>query len=263
MYSFPTLWSAPLAAAAWQLMTALLLAHLAGDFVFQTESMVRNKRQPDTLFTHAVIHAVLAYVAVGRWALWIVPAIVFVGHAAIDAVKARADRQTQAVFWLDQAAHLAVIAVLARLLGGADAPGAWAALGGGGWSATCVLVSGGIICVRVCAVAIGFWVHPYLEELKAAGQGGFAADAVRGLTNGGRTIGQWERALIFLLVVAGLPSGIGFLIAAKSIFRFGELSDRKNRMEAEYITIGTLMSFGVAIAIAYGTLAVVRHAAAW
>jgi hypothetical protein len=67
-------------------------------------------------------------------------------------------------------------------------------------------------------------------------------------------IGQWERALIFIFVFIGQPGAVGFLVAAKSIFRFGELSDRRNRMEAEYITIGTLMSFGMAIAFSLATL---------
>jgi uncharacterized membrane protein (DUF485 family) len=43
------------------------------------------------------------------------------------------------------------------------------------------------------------------------------------------------------------------LITAKSIFRFGEIKERQNRLEAEYIIIGTLMSFGYAIFIAYAT----------
>lgn len=263
MYSLSRLWAPLFTVPAAQLGAALLLAHLAGDFVFQTDAMVRNKHRLDTLLAHAALHAALAYVLVGRWSLWLMPVLVFLGHAAIDAVKARAGRPAQLVFWLDQLAHLAVLAVIVRAVGGAGGPGTWTAAAGRDWMAACVLVAGGIVCVRVCAVAIGFWVHPYLEELKAAGQGGFASDAARGLTNGGRTIGQWERALIFLLVLVGLPSGIGFLIAAKSIFRFGELSNRNNRMEAEYITIGTLMSFGAAIAIAYGTLVLVRAVAAW
>jgi len=60
-------------------------------------------------------------------------------------------------------------------------------------------------------------------------------------------------ALIFLFVSLGQPASIGFLVAAKSIFRFGELKDRGNRMEAEYITIGSLMSFGWAITTGYLT----------
>ncbi len=48
------------------------------------------------------------------------------------------------------------------------------------------------------------------------------------------------------------PAGVGFLIAAKSVFRFGELSDSSRRMEAEYIIIGTLYSFLFGLVSAYG-----------
>jgi Na+/citrate or Na+/malate symporter len=70
-----------------------------------------------------------------------------------------------------------------------------------------------------------------------------ASGSERGFPDGGKLIGQLERFLIFLFVMTGQIEGVGFLVAAKSVFRFGELSDHKNRLEAEYITIGTLMSF--------------------
>ena len=44
------------------------------------------------------------------------------------------------------------------------------------------------------------------------------------LPKGGRLIGRLERAMILMLVLAGQPDGIGFLIAAKSILRFNELA---------------------------------------
>ncbi|MDK2969458.1 MAG: hypothetical protein PWQ65_561, partial [Bacteroidota bacterium] len=37
------------------------------------------------------------------------------------------------------------------------------------------------------------------------------------------------------------------LVAAKSVFRFGDLKDSGNRKLTEYILIGTLLSFGIAI----------------
>ncbi len=81
----------------------------------------------------------------------------------------------------------------------------------------------------------------------------------RGLENGGRTIGQWERGLIFLFVMVNIPSAVGFLVTAKSIFRFGELTNSHNRKEAEYITIGTLMSFGIAFAVSLATRFVITR----
>ncbi|MEA5078118.1 MAG: hypothetical protein VB013_06070 [Anaerolineaceae bacterium] len=70
-----------------------------------------------------------------------------------------------------------------------------------------------------------------------------------GFENGGRVIGYLERLLIFVFIATGQYAGIGFLVAAKSIFRFGEFKDSENRMEAEYIIIGTFLSFLYAIVV--------------
>jgi hypothetical protein len=39
----------------------------------------------------------------------------------------------------------------------------------------------------------------------------------------------------------------GFLLAAKSVFRFGDLKESKDRKLTEYVLIGTLLSFGIAL----------------
>jgi hypothetical protein len=66
-------------------------------------------------------------------------------------------------------------------------------------------------------------------------------------------IGQLERGLIFALVMFGQAQGVGLLIAAKSILRFGAVKD--DRRLSEYVIIGTLASFGWALVVAYATLA--------
>jgi len=67
----------------------------------------------------------------------------------------------------------------------------------------------------------------------------------KGLQNAGKYIGWLERFLIVTFVWAGELSAIGFLIAAKSIFRFGEIKDKQDRQLAEYILIGTLLSLRI------------------
>ncbi len=82
------------------------------------------------------------------------------------------------------------------------------------------------------------------------------------IPNAGRLIGQLERTLILFLVIAGVPSGIGFLIAAKSVLRFGDVTAEgtDNRKMAEYVIIGTLASFTFAIPVAYATAALLQSA---
>lgn len=65
--------------------------------------------------------------------------------------------------------------------------------------------------------------------------------------NAGKYIGILERLFIFFFVVIDFWEGIGFLLAAKSIFRFGDLKESKDVRLTEYILIGTLLSFGLGI----------------
>lgn len=226
---------------------SLLAAHALADFVFQPDWMVKAKQRTSVLLLHSLIAAVLAYAAAGRWDLWLLPALVFLSHAAIDHLKARA-RGSLRVFLLDQAAHIAVVGLLAWMLTRQGELTLWGnrfgLLAWRGW----ILVTGLVLCVRVGGILVGFWVKPYLDEIERANIGAGEGAKARGLTNGGRVIGQMERLLIFMLIGMGQLAGVGFLVAAKSIFRFGELKDRENRMEAEYITIGTLISFSWAFA---------------
>ncbi|HHN47379.1 MAG TPA: DUF3307 domain-containing protein, partial [Bacteroidales bacterium] len=69
------------------------------------------------------------------------------------------------------------------------------------------------------------------------------------LADAGKFIGILERLLVFTFIVTGHWEGVGFLLAAKSIFRFGDLKESKDRKLTEYILIGTLLSFGIAIVV--------------
>jgi hypothetical protein len=206
----------------------------------------RNIGVPETLLAVAV----LTYVLVGLWSSWLLPALVTVTHAALGAVKRQWGNNRPLWFWLDQSGYLVVLAALASTMTyPVDQNILWVRVFGDLWWRMLVLGAGILTSVFAGGVVIGFWAHPFLIEVKQEG----GDVRVRGPEKGGKTIGRLERALIMLLVLIGQPGGVAFLIAAKSVFRFGELSDRQNRMEAEYITIGTLMSFTWGLVIAWLT----------
>lgn len=73
------------------------------------------------------------------------------------------------------------------------------------------------------------------------------------LTGAGQTIGQLERLMIYVLYLTGHVGVIGFLIAAKSILRFGEMSHESLpvRKHTEYVIIGTLWSFLLALVVSW------------
>lgn len=90
--------------------------------------------------------------------------------------------------------------------------------------------------------AVAWVVAPYADQL----------DEEPGLVRGGWVIGMAERLLIYVFVLAGAPSAIGFLGTAKSLFRFGEVTGAEKRRHAEYvIIIGTLVSFAYAVTLSY------------
>ncbi len=66
-----------------------------------------------------------------------------------------------------------------------------------------------------------------------------------GLPNAGRYIGWLERVLIITFILVGNYNGIGFILAAKGILRFGEIKESSDRKFAEYVILGTLLSFSI------------------
>lgn len=79
-----------------------------------------------------------------------------------------------------------------------------------------------------------------------AGEGGTRPGEPResdALDKAGRLIGYLERLLIVTFILAGEYTAIGFLVAAKGLFRF---NDPK---KAEYVIVGTLLSFTTAVLV--------------
>lgn len=63
------------------------------------------------------------------------------------------------------------------------------------------------------------------------------------LPKAGQWIGYIERMLILTFVFVGSFEGVGFLLAAKSVFRFGELNNAKEIRTTEYVLIGYTCKF--------------------
>ena len=222
----------------------LVSAHFIADFLLQPDWLYRSKVKWWGIPLHALIVAATAYLLLQQWTAWAVPLLLFVSHGITDFIKTRSV-DTWRSFCVDQLAHL-------FLLGGI----AWLGLGRG-WMmefngagiSLMVLVAGFIATVHGAGYLVGKVAAQLQEENDLAG-------SLSGLANGGKLIGQLERALIFLLVLMGQPGGIGFLVAAKSILRFSEA--KESQKLAEYVLIGTLLSFGLAIAAATLTRTLVR-----
>ena len=217
--------------------TALLFAHVVADFMLQTNKMVENKRSFKTLAIHGALVLATAQLALGHAAAPILLALA-IAHVAIDVIKTYGNFRSFTAFCVDQLAHLITLAATAYV-----APTLWAT---GAWSAMpnalplMALATGVIITLFAGQYAIALFMRPHSIRQQN-----------KGLRDGGRQIGLLERGLIFLFILTGHPIGVGFLIGAKSILRFGTAS--RDQRTAEYVIIGTLASFGWAIVAALFT----------
>jgi hypothetical protein len=222
--------------------TTLLFAHVLADFVLQTNWMIARKGGVGMAAHIAVVLATaIALTGSLHPALFALTAV----HLGFDLAKTRLAGPGPVPFIADQAAHLASLFAVALW-----APGLWAA---GVWAmhlpatiaallpSLMALAAGFILATRAGGFAVGILMAPWV------------AAAPQGLPGGGRVIGLLERGLIFVLILAGQPAAVGFLIAAKSVLRYE--ATREDQKAAEYVIIGTLASFGWAVIVAYGTLA--------
>lgn len=233
---------------ALQTFVALLLAHVLADFVFQSKWMVENKRKPKILLLHIAIVFVISAAMLGG--NWILALLIAAAHLTIDAAKTWLLSQKTdhgvTLFFIDQIAHIATIAAAAIWMPQAAASGIW-----GPWLHIAIIpaivLSGFIITVNAGGHVVGLVTSQYAEKFER-----------QGLPQAGKTIGQLERTLIFLLIMIQQPAGIGFLIAAKSLLRF---EATKEQEASEYVIIGTLTSFGWGLAMSSGTFALAQIAA--
>ncbi len=189
------------------------------------------------MLLHGGVHAGLAYGLYQAWAVWTLPLAVFIVHVTIDLIKKMFGRDSATAFVWDQGAHLVSLTGIGWLFTKSE----WIPAFSGNAYALIAGFAGFVATV----LGAGYLVGKIAGRIKD--QNGLEID---GLINGGALIGNLERALIFLLIYISQPAGIGFLVAAKSILRFEEA---KNQKLAEYVLIGTLLSFSLAIAIATAT----------
>jgi hypothetical protein len=223
---------------------ALLTAHLVTDFPLQPDWMVRTKRNPAVLLLHVVLMATVATAALGNWWGWRLIAVLAGTHLVMDAIKVYFLGDDFRAFAWDQLVHLAVIAGLAVAFPLTFAQGLWGQLSPPQLRAYLIglcLLAGVIAALPVGAILIRKVTAPFAQQM---------GEDIQGLRNGGTYIGYLERGLILLLILLGQPAGVGFLITAKSILRFGDVKDSNQRKLTEYIIIGTFLSFGWGLLVA-------------
>jgi len=239
------------------LFIPLLAGHLIGDFLLQTRAMAEAKKGLAARVWHAAVVGAVTCVLVAPGppspaAAWLAVGLAVLLHFAIDTVKSglASEDWNVYVFLIDQAAHVLALVGITVAFTSSGYSCLWMRVTPA-YFRILILISGLILCVWFGAILMGKALQPVIREL--------GDKPAEGLRHGGRRIGQLERALTYLLVLSGNAGAIGFLFAAKSILRFGEIKQPGQRKEAEYIVIGTFASFGWALLVAVLTQRWLAH----
>ena len=164
----------------------------------------------------------------------------------IDGIKLQLQKENtkRAWFFADQVLHLAVIGIVWKYTTGVAISIAFLSN-----TKYLAILTGILILLHPASFFIKNFISKWIpapvqkgstEIINSAGQ-----DT---LEKAGRIIGMTERILIFIFILIQQWEAIGFLLAAKSVFRFGELNTARDRRLTEYVLIGTLVSFFAAIA---------------
>jgi hypothetical protein len=227
------------------LFIRLLIAHVLTDFLFQPDPWIRDKRanhwHAKYLYVHGILAGILAYVFAGVWgALWI-GILVAITHILIDGLKSYYEDTTPA-FLADQIAHTGVLFIVGCIFLNNDFTGTLRQVGialsdTNLW----IVILGFLLIFWPTNILIGKFTQQWREKIET--NTGESNNEIS-LENAGKWIGYIERFLIFSFILIDQYTAIGFLIAAKSIFRYSERRDA-----GEYILIGTLLSFTVAISV--------------
>ena len=219
------------------LFANLFLAHLVGDFLLQSnalcESKERKHHKSAFMYVHALIIALLSWVAIGNYQLWGYAVIIGVTHLMIDIAKSYVKTQTLVWFVGDQILHIFVLLIVSYFIGNGWEQFAWIPQ-----NYALILpafLSAVIICTKPANIFIKMILTRYEIDLPKAKD--------KELKNAGALIGNLERLLSLVLIIAGQFGAVGFIITAKSILRFRDYE----RAKTEYVLAGTLLSFGIAI----------------
>ncbi len=233
-----------------KILFALFLSHILTDFYLQPSSWVDAKREQKQkswqLYVHSLLAGVLAFVLVSiveeNWtAYWIIMAVA-IPHALIDLWKVNSTQNVKH-FLIDQLLHVIHLLVVSL-------PFASSFTNETSYTTlqqyelySLIVVTGLLAIWQPTGLIVGNVSHDMEANLNSK-------DKKKTLPNAGKWIGMLERTFIFGAILLSQWGIIGFLIAAKSILRFSDSRTVENPMRmSEYVLIGTLLSFLIAITI--------------
>ncbi|BFT30119.1 hypothetical protein D210916BOD24_12950 [Alteromonas sp. D210916BOD_24] len=257
------------------LLMGLLLAHTLGDFYLQPYAWVKSRNERHALalhlYLHALVHGVLIAITLlvlgqnlSVTTILITAVIVAVSHFKIDVIKSYCKQNTSA-FVIDQLLHLLILLSVFLYL-----TGQWNYLARISASFTTqhlAVLLAYLVILRPSAFLIKQLLSPWSADVGGGDEKtahpndtpSINLETQQTLALAGQRIGYLERVLMLTFVLLNQFAAIGFLIAAKSIFRFGDLTKHQDRKLTEYVLLGTFTSVVITLIVGLVCAAILGH----
>ena len=224
------------------ILIKLILAHLIGDFFLQPGSWVKDKEnkklKSGKLYLHVLVHVALIFLVFLSFSVWKVALGIGIIHLVIDALKSifQTKKNARVLFFADQVSHFCSIVLIWHIFYDGYLDSSYLSE-----IKTWILISGVLFLTMPTSIIMKVIIAKWLPESDD--------ESPKSLQNAGKYIGILERSLIFVFILTNHFEAVGFLLGAKSIFRFGDLKEAHDLKLTEYVLIGTLLSFGIAIVV--------------
>ena len=221
-----------------ELLLLQFIAHLCLDYFFQTDKLAKQKNtigfKSPFLYWHALVCFALAWLFSLQLSFVLAAGIIAITHFLIDGFKRHLNNSKylgRYTFFIDQAAHLVILTLVVILFD------KWYGINPSiNFSINfkyLLIITGYLVCLKPANI--------FIREVFKATEIQVSSD--NEMPNAGKVIGVLERILTLTFIIISQYSAVGFLIAAKSILRYGN----NETLKTEYVLIGTMLSFGIAV----------------
>lgn len=214
------------------------IAHLCLDYFFQTNALAKQKNtigfKSPFLYWHALVCFVLSWLFSLQINFVLGAAIIASTHFLLDGFKKHLCNSSyfgRYAFFIDQAIHLAILVCVVIFfdLWQGISPNVAISIN----FKYLLVIAGYLVCLKPANI--------FIKEVFQVTDIQVSSD--NEMPNAGKVIGVLERILTLTFIIVSQYSAVGFLIAAKSILRYGN----NETLKTEYVLIGTMLSFGIAV----------------
>ena len=224
------------------LLIMQFMAHILAEFIFQPDKTIKEKNdkgfKSSALVIHSMVVFLLSWIFSLQFNFFVAALIITITHYLMDGIKivlSKKEELKNKAFFFDQSFHVIVIFTVVTIF--AKYYPFEPVVNFSFDTKILLVIAAYLFCTKPANIII--------KEILNAYKINIPKNSAEDIPNAGKLIGDIERIITLSLILNDQFGAVGFIIAAKSILRFKDTDTGKT----EYVLIGTLLSFGIAIII--------------